>query len=212
LTLADPPDKLDPLIGVWPAGRHITRVHRLGQAGNRFNRRLGPAGRFHPIHGPDGELVPWLYGAEDDGGAVCETVLHDTPFVPGAMVSEAVLAERATSVIMPRRDLRLALLEGLGLRRLGVDRRSLIEAGTDEYPRTALWAKALHDHEQEHLDGLQWRARPNDTRRSLLLFGDRLTEDDLDEVEMPLPLALGAGYARVLRVTTLASVTLVPMD
>lgn len=160
----------------------------------------------------DGRPIPWLYGAEDDEGAICESILHDTPFVLGATVSEAVLAERVISVLAPKRDLRLGLLEGLGLRRLGVDRASLIEAPPADYPRTAAWAQALHDLEEPRLDGLQWRARPNDTRRSLMLFGDRVAESDLEEVQPALPLAIGAGYARVLRVTTLARVALVPVD
>ncbi|HUG49292.1 MAG TPA: RES family NAD+ phosphorylase [Candidatus Limnocylindria bacterium] len=187
-------------------------MHRLSQPSTRFSTQLRRPGRFHPIHGPDGGPIPWLYGAEDDEGAICETILHDTPFVPGAIVSEAVLADRAISVIAPSRALRLALLEGLGLRRLGIERRDLIETGPTDYPQTALWAKALHDLDEARLDGLQWRARPNDTRRSLLLFADRVAEGDLEEVEAPLPLAIGAGYARVLRVTNTARVTLVPVD
>ncbi len=183
---------LDPLIEVWPPGRQIVCIHAIRRRPTEFNPGPGGFGRFHPVRRPDGSVGPWLYGAEDDEGAIRETVFHDVPFVPDARVSEAALAGQAISTISPRRNLRLALLAGLGLRRVGI------------------WAQVLHDSGPVP-DGLVWRARPNDERHSLVLFGDRVAETDLSLVEDAVPLALGEGYERVLRIATLARVTIVPV-
>lgn len=201
---------LDPLIEVWPPGRQIVRIHAIRRRPTEFNPGPGGSGRFHPVRRPDGSVVPWLYGAEDDEGAICETVFHDVPFVPDARVSEAALAGQAISTISPRRNLRLALLAGLGLRRVGISRADLIESPPVSYAATAIWAQVLHDSGPAP-DGLVWRARPNDERHSLVLFGDRVAETDLSLVEDAVPLALGEGYERVLRIATLARVTIVPV-
>ncbi len=201
--------ELDPLIEVWAAGQHIVRVHSVRRAAAAFNPGRSGRGRFHPIVTDDGAVVPWLYGAEDDEGAICESVFHDVPFGAGARVSEASLAQQAISTIKPLRPLRLALLAGLGLRRIGVSRDELIEPLGPAYTETARWAESLHDCPAEP-DGLLWRARSNDQSLSLTLFGDRVAEEDLEVVEHPVPLVLGEGYERVLRVATRAGIVLVP--
>lgn len=156
-------------------------------------------------------MIPWLYGAEDDEGAICETVLHDVPFVPGARLSEARLAGRAIGTIAPRRDLRLVQLRGLGLRRLGLRRTDIVDTLPTAYPGTVRWAQALHDCPAQP-DGLLWQARPNDAKRSLMLFGDRVSEADLEVIDEPILLVLGEGLDRVRRILTAAGIVLVPAE
>lgn len=156
-------------------------------------------------------MIPWLYGAEDDEGAICETILRDIPFVLGARLSEARLAGRAIATIAPRRDLRLAELRGLGLRRLGLHRTDVVDTPPTAFAETARWAQALHDC-PANPDGLLWQARPNDAKESLLLFGDRVGEDEFEVIDEPIPLVLGEGLDRVRRILTLAGIVLVPVE
>lgn len=211
--MLDPPDpsSLDPLIGSWPAGRSIVRVHTLGRGPAEFARGGGAIGRFHPLSVSDDSVIPWLYGAEDDEGAICETVLHDIPFVLGARLTEARLAGRAIATIAPHRDLRLVELRGLGLRRLGLRRTDIVDTLPTAYPKTTRWAQALHDC-PAHPDGLLWQARPDDAKESLVLFGDRVGEDEFDVIDEPILLALGEGLDRVRRVLTLAGIVLLPVE
>ncbi len=213
MPLRDPPDptKLDPLLHSWPAGVPILRVHSLDRRGHTFNPGHGPRGRFHPIKKGDASVVPWLYGAEDEEATLCETVFHDLAFAPGERISEAVLHGQALSSVIPGRELSLALLAGLGLRRLGVARAEIVEGGPTTYEATARWAQALHDC-PAHPDGIMWMARPHDMRRSLVLFGDRVSQADLDLRDGPLPLAFGPGRAKVLKTSIAAKIVLVPIE
>ena len=66
--------------------------------------------------------------------------------------------------------IRLAMLAGLGLRRLGVRRRDLIASGPGSYGLTAAWALALNGCLAAP-SGLPWTSRQDDTASALLLFG-----------------------------------------
>ena len=202
---------MDPLLHSWPAGEPIIRVHSIDRSGDAFNPGAGPRGRFHPVRTRDGAVVPWLYGAEDEEAALCETIFHDLAFAPGERVSEAVLKGQAISAVIPRRELSLALLAGLGLRRLGVGRAEIIEGGPTTYEGTVRWAQALHDCPALP-DGIMWMARPHDMKRSLVLFGDRVGQADLDVLEGPLPLAFGHGRAKVLKTSVAANIVMVPIE
>src|SRR3954454_21626536 len=53
-----------------------------------------------------------------------------------------------------------------------------IESDARSYPRTAAWARALHDH-AERVDGLLWASGQRDTGRALLPFGARVKASEL---------------------------------
>ncbi len=105
------------------------------------------------------------------------------------------------------RDLTLAKLYGLGLHRLGASREELIASESGQYPRTALWARALHAH-QSAVDGLIWVSRQNDACCCLVLFGDRVGEKDLQVVRRPVALASAEGFAFVQRAAEAAGIAI----
>jgi hypothetical protein len=90
---------------------------------------------------------------------VSEIVCHDVPIRGGKQLAHAQLVHRLVVALVARRDLLLDLLlvelTGDGLRRLGLTRGELIESDARSYPRTAAWARALHDH-CARVDGLLW--------------------------------------------------------
>jgi RES domain len=188
------PEDLDPLLTTWDAGERFRRCYDLNwgardfYAGDDSHR-----GRFHPFvpHG-GAEPLPVLYGADNFDGAVFETVFHDVPIRGIKRVPHARLLRRAVVALIPGRTLTLVDLTSDGLRRLGLARGELIDSDARSYPDTAAWARALHAHSRD-IDGLLWVSRQRDTSRALVLFGDRVTPDDLEVDPDGVPLTLGIG-------------------
>lgn len=205
----EPPDPatLDPLIEIWPRGRSFVRCHDLRFAPRELNPGFG-RGRFHPFHDPAGRPVPTLYAADRMEGALSETIFHEIPVRgPLKSIPRWRLKNLGVSSLSPARGLTLAQLYGLGLPRLGIARAELIASDVAEYPRTVLWAQALHAHRPD-LDGLIWVSRQNDACFSLILFGDRVGDKDLQIVRPPMVLASAAGFAHVQRAAEAAGIAI----
>jgi hypothetical protein len=83
---------------------------------------------------------------------------------------------------MPKRELRLASLFAPDLKAWGIARVDLIETPKSTYAQTALWAKAIHAT-FANVDGLVWTSRQCDPDQCVILFGDRVGEQDFDVVE-----------------------------
>ena len=126
---------------------------------------------------------------------------------PAKQVPVHRLEPMVVSGITPTRDLKLVHLSGLGLRRLGITRKELIEAETAEYASTRGWAAALH--EQTECDGLVWVSRQNDDARALVLFGTRVAPTDLIVSAPPISLFYRPGLDRVYEAANRAGITVV---
>jgi len=208
------PAALDVLPAVWPAGRPLFRGCGLRHgpldfyAGDAERR-----GRFHPIPTPGGVGVgvgvPVLYAAQSTAGALSESVFHDVPVRGTKRVPYAKLAQRQLVELDATRDLHLADLTSDGLSRLGVSRLELIESDADQYPRTAAWARALHAH-PGRFDGLLWVSRQQDTSLAVVLFGDRVTAEEVRLTPGGLfaPLLMGVGLELACEAANRAGITI----
>lgn len=161
-----------PAIERVAAGTRWWRVHRLTRDGDGFSAAVPGAysgGRFDCTDGSYGVL----YAADSFAGAVAETVLRDTPLVDAGerVIPRAAVAGRGVSVLETTRDLSLAVLHGPGLAKVGQG-LWLTKCDAIDYPLTREWGRALHDREPG-IDGLVWRARFDEDRLALVLFGDR---------------------------------------
>lgn len=211
MALAPPPDPadLDPLVIEIAPGTPVVRVHSATRAADVFNPGLGAPSRFAPLHRVDGSPIPTLYAATTVAGAVSESVFHDVPYRGrGKRILAGRLNGLALSTLIVTDPIRLALLAGLGLRRLGVRRRDLIEGGPGSYRQTAAWALALHGCPAA-VSGLLWTSRQDDTASALLLFADRVPGTALLVASDPLSLDTGPGLSLVDDAATLAAITVV---
>lgn len=201
-----PPSTLDPRLTVWPKGELLIRIHLLAFRSTQFNPGgSGVQGRFHFFADATGTVVPILYGADAEDAAIAETVFRDVR--SGGVVLRPRLAGLGIAEVRPNRDLRLVELYGYGLKRLGLHPHELTSTDPTEYAGTVAWAKALHAAAVD-ADGLVWMSHQFNTRRALMLFGDRVEESDLTGGP-PLLLASGAGLDAVERCANEARITIV---
>lgn len=197
-----PPSHPDPLTETWEKGREIHRVFDHRYPGDSFDPGDATvvAGRFHFFEDPAGRRVPVLYGAAGDEAAIAETVFHDVPVRgPHRVVLEQRIESLSLCRLRPVRDLTLVALHGSGLRRLQVRATELTDTEASQYSRTVPWAKALH-HAEPTADGLAWMSRQHDSQKAVMLFGDRVSSDELQMQWGPRPLITGPGR-RILDAT-----------
>jgi hypothetical protein len=201
------PSALSPLIDEWDAGRAIVRCHDTRFGATEFNRTASE-GRFRPVRAR-GRIVGTIYCAQDDAGALAESVFRPVPVGTAVrQVGRARLVPIMISTLASGRTLRLASLRGNGLRRVGASRTQLIDSEADQYAALAAWGQALHDCPAKP-DGIVWRSRQYDDSYAFVLYGDRVRRQELQVVEPPLPLAVGRGLERVMELAEQADITIV---
>lgn len=163
----------------WPQGLVIHRIHLSEYDGTAFNPGVRGNARFSPIKSADGASIPTLYGGTTFECAAMETVFHDVPFAPGLKTfDKQKLVDQSYSTVQPQRDIVLADLSATALRNLGIQRSELIDTEKDRYPGTRGWAEAIHAQRPD-VEGLCWVSRQDDRALAIILFGDRLSLDDL---------------------------------
>ena len=180
--------------------REQWRIHSSAFSPGSFNATQHDppgGGRYDHGPGPPGAPAPWghLYGADHVQGAVCESLLRLVAVVPAPtprVLLRAQLVERDISRLVPTRPLTLAVLRDAGLVALGVD-TAISSAPPRYYGYTRAWARAIHDAVPE-CDGISYRSRHDATQTCVVLFGDRVTEDELRVAEGPHPLRNGSGW------------------
>lgn len=197
-----PPDfrATPPLFETWPRGEAMVRVFNHAFDPNAFNPGPGTAavkGRFHFFADAGRSIVPVLYAANLEDGAISETLFHDVP-VRGALrsVHESRLEPASIVTLRPERDLELVQLHGFGLRRLQLEPGDLTSTEASEYPRTIEWASALHQSFPK-ADGLVWMSKQFNSAKALVLFGDRVQPAELSVATVPMPLQAGPGRVLV---------------
>ncbi|MGI8415599.1 MAG: RES domain-containing protein [Nakamurella sp.] len=167
--MPSPPVPFDADDDVLEADSLLYRVASNGRPITRFNPGVGSPTRFAFFGTPP---VPVLYAADTAEAAFAESLLHDIPVSGGYLVYDSY-SDSVMGRLIVGRDLRLASLRGLGLRRLGVEARQLTDTDASEYPHPVAWAKAAHGH---GFDGLAWTSRRCNDARAVVLFGDRCAD------------------------------------
>lgn len=164
-----PPTPFDPTIAVLPAGDLLYRVLTATRKPTEFNPGIGAQSRFGYFGDP---AVPIMYAAETEDAAVAETLLHDIP-VDGGELPYDRYARKVLVRLAITRDLRLAVLHGMGLRRVKVIADDVTSSPASTYPTTVRWAEAAHGI---GLDGIVWMSRMCNDARAYVFFGDRCAD------------------------------------
>ena len=166
-----PPDPFEPEEATLEAGTLLYRVGNISRSVSSFNPGHGQQKptRFAFFNDPP---VPVLYAAETEESALAESLLHDIPLAGGILGSDDYM-NKVMGRLLITRDVRLASLRGLGLRKLKVTDTQVTNTDASEYGTTVAWAKAAHD---AGFEGLEWTSRLCNDSRAVVLFGDRATD------------------------------------
>jgi RES domain len=155
----------------------VHRTHASGYRSAEFNPCEGQPSRFAPFKDEDGNCVPTLYGATSREAAAFETIFHDIEAsAKFKTVRLDVVEARTVSQIKPKRDLRLFEPD---LMAWGLTRGQLIDTPKSAYGETVLWAQRIHESCPD-IDGLMWTSRRCDPERCVVVFGDRVSEEDFE--------------------------------
>lgn len=166
----------------WPAGRPLTRAHSHEFGSTEFDGRDHTDARFSPLW-PANDLLPVLYGGQDDRTAAAETVFRRLP--TGGRLRRIWLDRYRAwhwSQISATRDLTLlavdASLAGAG---------RLVDGDAGSYEQSRRLAGQLLERHEE-VDGLAWVSRQLHDRPSSLTI-------DVDSPDVCL-LLVAASAAR----------------
>ncbi len=163
------PTRFDPATVTLPEGDLLYRVLTATRTATTFNPGKGAPTRFAFFGDP---VVPVMYAAETEAAAVAETLLHDIP-VEGGILPRDQYSHKALVRLAVTRDLRLAVLHGLGLRRLKVRADEVTSSPASTYADTVHWAEAAHGI---GVDGLVWMSRLCNDSKAYVFFGDRCAD------------------------------------
>jgi hypothetical protein len=206
-----PPPILHITLTTWPAGALLHRVHKLDYGAVQFNPGIKGNARFSPIADADDKLIPTLYGGSSFACAAMESVFHDVPFAAGFKAYDKGKLEcHGHSQFTATQDLALADLASRSLRKLGVERKQLIDTEKDQYPVTRQWAVAIHAAFPQ-VQGLHWISRQDDSARAVVLFGDRIADGVLKPAAATRSLVGDpAAYGELLVLAEQIGVDIVP--
>lgn len=209
-TVPDPPAVLHITPATWKAGNALHRVHLDVHAAEAFNPGSKGNARFSPIVNAAGKPIPTLYGGTSFNCAAMETVFHDVPFAPGLKTyAKHRLEGQLHSVLDTTAALTLADLRNVPLRKLGVERKQLIDTEKDTYGQTRRWAAAIHA-QHGHIQGLCWTSRQDDSAMAVMLFGDRINAGTLTRREASRALLDdGPAYMYLLTLADMIGVQIV---
>lgn len=157
-----------------PAGTLLHRIHPEQYTATQFNP--GPRGnaRFSPIVDAAGKSIPTIYAGETFECVAMETVFHDVSYEQGPKIyAKSKLTGHMHSAVGTTQPLVLADLSSKSLRKLGMQRKDLIETDKDKYPSTRKFAEAIHTQHNK-IQGLRWTSRQDDSAYAYMLFGDRV--------------------------------------
>lgn len=147
-----------------PAGGDWVRCYDATWGFDEPNPGFGDT-RFAPFRDDAGCLVPTMYLAENDVGALLETVFHDVD--PGVgLIYEDTLQGRLLAYLTTPTPLTMVDLRDPSLAALRVDRGGVVSSNAEHYPCTRNLARQFYDHNPA-VAGLIWHSRQAEFQRAL---------------------------------------------
>jgi len=161
-----------------PKGTPLHRIYSRDYPGNTFNPSHIKLNRFSPLFNR-GDVVPVLYAASSQVGAIYETLFHDA-HIKGAKHQTLPLKalDKLYGTWITGRELKIATLHAPDLARWGMTIDQLTATNSMYYPQTARWAEAIHQTHPE-IEGLEWTSYRAGPDVAWILFGDRVAARDL---------------------------------
>jgi hypothetical protein len=189
----------------WPAGQPVVRGFTLSNGPRAFNP-TAKAARFRPVFDA-GVVVPTAYGGRTVDIALAESVLRRAAGTGDRVLHVTELRGMGLVTVCFPFDLILVQLDGLGLRKLKLARRDVIDSVPETYPATAALAQQLYDaHPDAH--GIVWTSQQCDDGEACMLWGTRLPPESAEILDGPLVLSGAFGVRLVAGVAEACGVLL----
>lgn len=187
MVIGSPPTPFTPRTAILQPGTQLYRVFTAaeGRGATTFNPGFGAPTRFAFFGDPP---VPVLAAAATEEAAVSEALLHDIPATGGVLPYDRY-ARTVMARVTVTRPITLAVLHGLGLRKLRVTAGELTASDASTYPHTVRWSQAAH---RAGLDGLVWMSRLCNDAAAHVFFGDRCADAFVQDVTFGRLFATGA--------------------
>ena len=181
----------------WPP-RPLWRVHARRFGPTQFNGTDRGSARFSPLEDAGG-IVPTLYAGTTVEVALMEVVLRDVPVHSAGFVMrlDARNDPRRIAQLLPSRELRLADLSTLGLRRLGLQRPDVIDCNDSAYPSTRALAQWIYANCRE-AQGIAWTSRQDDNGQAIVLFEPRVAPMTFRVIEAGQSFTDGRHHAALM--------------
>lgn len=148
----------------------------------QFNDTKRGDARFSPLVDSTGKVIPTIYAAKTVRGAIAEILLHDVP-TPSTNYQHDWERDKSGNHHLSRislTDLSLVNLTTLGLRAAGLTVAEFFGTEKPDYPRTREWA--LHIWKtMPKAQGLHWMSVRDNTCEVVMLFGDRLKSNNIQD-------------------------------
>ncbi len=161
-----PPTPFKPAVETLAKGHRLYRVFTNTRAPTAFNPGIGRPTRFGFFGQP---VVPIMYAADTEEAAIAETLLHDIPVEGGNLLWDNY-SDKALALLDVVRDLRVAVLYGMKLRRHGVGPEDVTSSPASTYSTTVKWAEAAHG---SGVEGMVWMSRLCNDAKAYVFFADR---------------------------------------
>lgn len=168
------------------------RVHPYDPATGRYgscqfnDSSLGNA-RFSPLIDPStGKVIPTIYAAATESGAIAEVTLHEAPTPSKGYIHDWQrdcngIQHLSSITIAP---LELVALTSLGLKGAGMKVSDFFDGNQPDYERTRAWALYIWQTMPD-AQGLWWMSVRDNRCPVLMLFGDRCPPNALAQVSPP---------------------------
>lgn len=117
-----------------------TSFYNVSRCDGVFNDSGRGDSRFSPILSADGRVIPHVYLAQNQLGALLESALHST-WNTAARVKRSTLRGLSMRIVTCNSELCVADVRNAELKRHGILRRQLVASASEHYPCTRRWAQ-----------------------------------------------------------------------
>lgn len=194
------------------AGTALHRVHKEEYAADQFNPGVRGNARFSPIKDEKGDAVPTMYAGETVDCALMETIFHDVPHTPGLKtLGKRKLNGQVHSILTVQKDICVASLTSIPLRRMGIRKSDLIETEKDRYPETREVAESIRNQHPD-VQGLVWVSKQDDKALAYVLFGDRISKGVITQSSSGADLLEAPTFNQVLDLADRLDVLIIDDD
>lgn len=193
-----------------PKDFELHRIHSSNRSGGEFNSTNKGNNRFSPIGTSSGAIIPTMYLGNQLTCVLMETVFRtNNASTELRTFDKNHLRQLSHSTLVVSKPLTLVSFESIDLRPLKLQRNQIIDTEASCYAITREWARKVY-HQETNAQGICWVSRQDDNSKVMVLFGDRVANEQLTLINTRHDLTMGDSYRQVLDLANRLGITIAP--